>query len=192
MVFFLLGILLYSLVPTFGHIGSIPLFVGAFCVIISMYGGGFRDHPGLSARYFRHHAGRRHSWRLLTAWSVAGVLGPVLVNYIRAYQIDQWRAQGAGVLGHHVHHVRPAADRLPLQFRHACGRSKYHYQGWTPARGPAREQVIMKARLGIHVARGRNSAIVGCVEYAAKCFEIISITRRAKLPARRSPPCISI
>jgi hypothetical protein len=26
--------------------------------------------------------------RLLTAWSVAGVLGPVLVNYIRAYQID--------------------------------------------------------------------------------------------------------
>jgi hypothetical protein len=34
------------------------------------------------------HVGAIHG-RLLTAWSVAGVLGPVLVNYIRQYQIDQ-------------------------------------------------------------------------------------------------------
>jgi MFS family permease len=38
MVFFVLGIILYSLVPTTGKIGSIPLFVGAFAIILSMYG----------------------------------------------------------------------------------------------------------------------------------------------------------
>ena len=45
MVFFLLGILLYSTVPTLGHLGSIPLFVAAFCIILSMYGGGFATIP---------------------------------------------------------------------------------------------------------------------------------------------------
>ena len=45
MIFFLLGIVLYSSVPTLGHLGSIPLFVAAFCVILSMYGGGFATIP---------------------------------------------------------------------------------------------------------------------------------------------------
>ena len=62
MVFFVLGIVLYCLVPTFGHMGSMPLFVGAFCIILSMYGGGFATDPGLSARYLRHVSSRRHSW----------------------------------------------------------------------------------------------------------------------------------
>jgi hypothetical protein len=34
-----------------------------------------------------HHVSAIHG-RILTAWSVAGVLGPVLVNYMRDYQID--------------------------------------------------------------------------------------------------------
>ena len=59
------------------------------------------------------HVGAIHG-RLLTAWSVAGVLGPVLINYIREYQIEERRAEGAGLLGHHVHHVRVAADRTYL------------------------------------------------------------------------------
>ncbi len=88
MIFFLLGILLYSTVPTLGHLGSIPLFVGAFCVILSMYGGGFATIPAYLRDIFGTlHVGAIHG-RLLTAWSVAGVLGPVLVNYIRQYQID--------------------------------------------------------------------------------------------------------
>src|SRR5579859_8143153 len=88
MVFFLLGILLYSLVPTFGHMGSTPLFVAAFCVILSMYGGGFATIPAYLRDIFgTFQVGAIHG-RLLTAWSVAGVLGPVLVNYIRQYQID--------------------------------------------------------------------------------------------------------
>jgi MFS family permease len=88
MVFFLLGILLYSTVPTLGHLGSIPLFVAAFCVILSMYGGGFATVPAYLRDIFgTYQVGAIHG-RLLTAWSVAGVLGPVLVNYIRQYQID--------------------------------------------------------------------------------------------------------
>src|SRR5271170_127363 len=88
MIFFLLGIVLYSSVPTLGHLGSIPLFVAAFCIILSMYGGGFATIPAyLRDMFGTMHVGAIHG-RLLTAWSVAGVLGPVLVNYIRQYQID--------------------------------------------------------------------------------------------------------
>ena len=88
MIFFLLGILLYSTVPTLGHLGSIPLFVAAFCIILSMYGGGFATIPAyLRDMFGTYQVGAIHG-RLLTAWSVAGVLGPVLVNYIRQYQID--------------------------------------------------------------------------------------------------------
>jgi hypothetical protein len=88
MIFFLLGILLYSTVPSFGHLGSIPLFVAAFCIILSMYGGGFATIPAYLRDIFgTYQVGAIHG-RLLTAWSVAGVLGPVLVNYIRQYQID--------------------------------------------------------------------------------------------------------
>jgi MFS family permease len=88
MIFFLLGIVLYSSVPTLGALGSIPLFVAAFCVILSMYGGGFATIPAyLRDMFGNYQVGAIHG-RLLTAWSVAGVLGPVLVNYIRQYQID--------------------------------------------------------------------------------------------------------
>jgi MFS family permease len=88
MIFFLLGILLYSTVPTLGHLGTIPLFVAAFCIILSMYGGGFATVPAyLRDMFGTYQVGAIHG-RLLTAWSVAGVLGPVLVNYIRQYQID--------------------------------------------------------------------------------------------------------
>jgi MFS family permease len=87
MVFFLLGILLYSTVPTLGHLGSISLFVAAFCIILSMYGGGFATIPAyLRDMFGTYQVGAIHG-RLLTAWSVAGVLGPVLISYIRDEQI---------------------------------------------------------------------------------------------------------
>jgi MFS family permease len=88
MVFFLLGILLYSTVPSLGHLTSTALFVAAFAVILSMYGGGFATIPAYLRDVFgTMQVGAIHG-RLLTAWSVAGVLGPVLVNYIRQFQID--------------------------------------------------------------------------------------------------------
>ena len=88
MVFFLLGILLYAAVPTTAEIGSVALFVLCYAVILSMYGGGFATIPAYLKDIFgTRFVGAIHG-RLLTAWSVAGVLGPVLVNYIRQYQIE--------------------------------------------------------------------------------------------------------
>jgi MFS family permease len=88
-IFFALGILLYSLAPPAGRLGSIPPFVALFCVILTMYGGGFATIPAYLADLFgTQHVGAIHG-RLLTAWSTAGILGPVLVNYIREYEIDR-------------------------------------------------------------------------------------------------------
>jgi len=79
---------LYILVPQTGLMGSVALFVAGYAVIMSMYGGGFATIPAYLRDIFGvMHVGAIHG-RLLTAWSVAGVLGPVLVNYIRQYQID--------------------------------------------------------------------------------------------------------
>ncbi len=87
-VFFVLGMALYALVPTSTHIGSIALFVLCYLVIISMYGGGFSTIPAYLRDVFGvRYVGAIHG-RLLTAWSAAGVFGPVLVNYIRQYQIE--------------------------------------------------------------------------------------------------------
>ncbi len=86
-VFFILGIILYAVVPTAGRIGSVGLFVLCFLVIISMYGGGFATVPAyLKDMFGTRYVGAIHGW-LITAWSAAGVFGPVLVNYIRAYEI---------------------------------------------------------------------------------------------------------
>jgi MFS family permease len=88
MVFFLLGIVLYFSVPTIGRLGSIPAFVIAFGIILSMYGGGFATIPAYLRDIFgTMHVGAIHG-RLLTAWAAAGVLGPMLVNYIRQSQIE--------------------------------------------------------------------------------------------------------
>ncbi|HEU4588051.1 MAG TPA: OFA family MFS transporter [Gemmatimonadales bacterium] len=88
-IFFLLGIALYSTVPLAGRIHNVELFVLLFCVIISMYGGGFSTVPAYLADMFgTKYVGAIHG-RLLTAWSAAGILGPVLVNYIREYQLDR-------------------------------------------------------------------------------------------------------
>jgi MFS family permease len=87
-IFFVLGFFLYAAAPFAAHAGSVFLFVLCFCIILSMYGGSFATIPAYLADMFgTHMVGGIHG-RLLTAWSTAGVLGPVLVNYIRDYQID--------------------------------------------------------------------------------------------------------
>jgi MFS family permease len=86
-VFFILGIVLYATVPTFGHSGQVLLFIAAFCVILTMYGGGFATVPAYLADMFgTQMVGAIHG-RLLTAWSTAGVIGPVLINYFRDTQL---------------------------------------------------------------------------------------------------------
>jgi MFS family permease len=86
--FFLLAIVLYALAPSFAHMGSRLLFVAAFCVILTMYGGGFATIPAYLADMFGpQFVGAIHG-RLLTAWSTAGVVGPLLVGYIRDAQLQ--------------------------------------------------------------------------------------------------------
>ena len=86
-VFFVLGGLLYFSVPGSASAGNIVLFVAAFCIILSMYGGGFATVPAYLADLFgTQMVGAIHG-RLLTAWATAGVLGPVVVNYMREYQL---------------------------------------------------------------------------------------------------------
>ena len=85
--FFLLGIALYAAAPTFANLGSKGLFVLAFGIILSMYGGGFATVPAYLADMFgTQFVGAIHG-RLLTAWSTAGIIGPVVVNYIREFQL---------------------------------------------------------------------------------------------------------
>jgi MFS family permease len=86
--FFLLGLALYASIPWTAATENLGLFVAFFCVILSMYGGGFAPVPAYLADLFgTRMVGAIHG-RLLTAWSAAGVLGPVLVSYIRDYQLD--------------------------------------------------------------------------------------------------------
>ena len=85
--FFILGIVLYALVPTFAATGNKVLFVFAIGIILSMYGGGFATVPAYLADIFgTQFVGAIHG-RLLTAWATAGIIGPVVVNYIREFQI---------------------------------------------------------------------------------------------------------
>jgi MFS family permease len=88
-VFFTLGAVLYYLLPKTGsnHLNSIFLFVAIAVVLLSMYGGGFATIPAYLRDIFGvYHVSAIHG-RILTAWSVAGVLGPVLVNYMREREI---------------------------------------------------------------------------------------------------------
>ena len=86
-VFFVLGAAMYFSLPSSAAAGSKLAFVGAACIILSMYGGGFSTVPAyLSDLFGTQMVGAIHG-RLLTAWSTAGILGPVVVNYMRDYQL---------------------------------------------------------------------------------------------------------
>ena len=87
-VFFVLGGILYASIPASAGAGNKLLFVSAVCIILSMYGGGFATVPAYLADLFgTQMVGAIHG-RLLTAWATAGILGPVVVNYMRDYQLS--------------------------------------------------------------------------------------------------------
>jgi MFS family permease len=86
-VFFTLGMVLYALLPTWGHLGLAGLFVASVCIILTMYGGGFATVPAYLADIFgTQMVGAIHG-RLITAWSVAGVVGPALIAKLREAQL---------------------------------------------------------------------------------------------------------
>ncbi len=85
-IYFLLGAVLYCLVPLTQRMGNVAFFVGVTALIISMYGGGFATIPAyLRDMFGTMQVGAIHG-RLITAWSMAAVLGPQLVTYISEYQ----------------------------------------------------------------------------------------------------------
>ncbi len=98
-IFFALGIALYAAAPWAAHAGSLLLFVACMCVILSMYGGGFATVPAYLADMFgTQFVGAIHG-RLLTAWSTAGIIGPLMIGYMRDAQI------AAGVSREHVYDI---------------------------------------------------------------------------------------
>ena len=81
-IFFILGAALYVLASFAADWKILALFVACICVIASMYGGGFATIPAYLADMFgTQFVGAIHG-RLLTAWSTAGIVGPVIVNYM--------------------------------------------------------------------------------------------------------------
>ena len=94
-VFFALGIVLYLSIPfTAQQVSASPsviwlvYFYGATMIIFTMYGGGFATIPAYLADIFgTRYVGGIHG-RLLTAWSAAGVLGPLAIDSLRERAVD--------------------------------------------------------------------------------------------------------
>lgn len=88
-IFFILGALMYCAATYVAGFKSLALFVACFAVIASMYGGGFATIPAYLADMFgTQFVGAIHG-RLLTAWSTAGILGPVVVNYMHDTRLEK-------------------------------------------------------------------------------------------------------
>ncbi len=95
-IFFVLGILLYLSIPfTAQQVSANPAvvwlvyFYAATMIIFTMYGGGFATIPAYLADIFgTRYVGGIHG-RLLTAWSTAGVLGPLAITSLRQMSVNQ-------------------------------------------------------------------------------------------------------
>ena len=91
-LFFTIGPVLYFCMPFTGsnHMNSVALFVAIACVALSFYGGGFATIPAYLKDLFGGYNVSAIHGRLLTAWSVAGIVGPLIVNGI----LDHYKAAG--------------------------------------------------------------------------------------------------
>jgi MFS family permease len=87
-IYFIFGALLYCAVPWTQFTQNKALFVLVTAIIITMYGGGFATIPAYLRDLFgTYQVGAIHG-RVITAWSVAALLGPNLVNYISTANIE--------------------------------------------------------------------------------------------------------
>jgi MFS family permease len=100
-IFFTLGAVLYFVLPLTRQdkLNSVPFFVGIAVVLLSMYGGGFATIPAYLKDLFGGYNVSAIHGRLLTAWSCAGIIGPLIVN---------------GILDHYVANKLPKQDAYPL------------------------------------------------------------------------------
>ena len=168
-IFFVLGIALYLFLPQTGatHLNNVLLFVAGSAVIISMYGGGFATIPA----YLRDLFGTMHvsaiHGRLLTAWSVAGIAGPVIVNYIRKYQLDHHREPYSPVLyvmaGLLVVGlicdllVRPVSDRFYETDAAQPAAQGTRLASASPAAGAPRSETTDEIRPSAEIGRGART-----------------------------------
>lgn len=134
-LYFVLGAVLYCLVPWTQSHGHPVLFIVVTAVIISMYGGGFATIPAYLRDLFgTHQVGAIHG-RLITAWSAAAVIGPTLVDRIseakkaagvppgETYHFTLYLMAGLLVVGlaanllvrpvDERHHIRPSGPTVP-------------------------------------------------------------------------------
>lgn len=100
-IFFVLGAILYFILPLArqDRLNSVPLFVIIAAVVISMYGGGFATIPAYLKDLFGGYNVSAIHGRLLTAWSTAGIIGPLIVN---------------GILDHYIATHQAKVDAYPL------------------------------------------------------------------------------
>ena len=93
--FFVIGILLYLSIPVTAQQVTVSpsvvwliYFYAATMIIFTMYGGGFATIPAYLADIFgTKYVGGIHG-RLLTAWSTAGVLGPLAITSLRQNSVS--------------------------------------------------------------------------------------------------------
>ncbi len=90
-IFFLLGPILFFVLPLTSslHLNSVPLFVAIAAVIISMYGGGFATMPAYLKDLFGSVNISPIYGLMLTAWSTAGIIGPLIVNGILDHYVSR-------------------------------------------------------------------------------------------------------
>jgi MFS family permease len=79
-IYFILGAALYAALPWTQATGNTFAFLCCTAVIVSMYGGGFATIPAYLKDVFgTYQVGAIHG-RLITSWSVASVIGQLLIN----------------------------------------------------------------------------------------------------------------
>jgi MFS family permease len=80
LVFFIVQIVLFLVIPRFAGSGNWLLFESALFIVLSMYGGGFSTIPAFLADMFgAENVGAIHGV-ILTAWSAAAIVGPVIIT----------------------------------------------------------------------------------------------------------------
>ncbi len=128
--FFSVGPLLYLMVPLTARTNNLPVFIACFAAIMTTFGGGFALLPAYVADVFgTAHVNAIHG-RLLTALSVAGVVGPVLMNYLREYQLAR------GIVAARAYDVTMVIMAALLFAGYFCNR----------AIGPLDERLLVRGR----------------------------------------------
>jgi len=84
---FLMGIPLYAVMPTLSHGGHVVLFAAGLCVVMSGFGAGFAVAPAYLSDLFGTEMVAAIQGRILTAWSTAGVIGPLMINALRNHEL---------------------------------------------------------------------------------------------------------